>query len=86
MLLAPTPAPALRSPALHLHACLQVRLDPSAFSPLGAACEAEMKAARMKRRVFDILGKALTEQQQRQQEQQQQQAASGTATAACGTR
>ena len=62
------------APVLHLP---QVRMDPSVFSPLGAACEAEMKAARMKRRVFDILSKALAEQQQRQQ--QEQQAAAGAA-------
>lgn len=35
-------------------------MDPEAFK-VAPACEAEMKGTRMKRRVFDILSKALAE-------------------------
>lgn len=50
------------------HACKlppspQVKMDPEVFK-VSPACEAEMKATRMKKRVFDILSKALAEPKQ----------------------
>ena len=39
---------------------VRVALDPAAFR-LSPACEAELKGTRMKKRVFDILAKALAE-------------------------
>lgn len=39
---------------------VQVKMDPEAFK-LNPACEAEMKGTRMKKRVYDILSKALAE-------------------------
>lgn len=41
----------------------QVKMDPEVFK-VSPACEAEMKATRMKKRVFDILSKALAEPKQ----------------------
>lgn len=42
---------------------VQVKMDPEVFK-VSPACEAEMKATRMKKRVFDILSKALAEPKQ----------------------
>jgi len=38
-------------------------MDPEVFQ-VSAACEGEMKATRMKKRVYDILSKALAEPKQ----------------------
>ena len=53
---APAPTAAHALPAYPL----QIKMDPAAFE-ITPACQAEMKATRMKKRVHEILSKALAE-------------------------